>query len=639
MNHNFCINKSLLYVLPKEKHSFDIISHELSRHTEVRFVSFVGIDLAGNDTDERVPVSLFLENIEDYLNGAVQTDGSSVVLPGIATLNDGKVDFIADLSVNWFVDYNYENLCGDTSLPVGTLRIPCFLMHNGYEVCSRSILKRAVDYFHDKMMELLRARPELCSQWGVTPDDIDRISLTSATELEFWVRTPDNKIVVEQLSVSQGMKEQYWKRTRGVVRTALEQSIELLDQYDFKPEMGHKEVGGVKAHIRDSGGLYNIMEQLEIDWKYSSSLQAADNELFARVFIKEVFRLYGLEATFMAKPVEGVAGSGEHIHVNAVALLKSGKKINLFSPADFTKNFLNTIGMGALMGIVKNYDVLAPFITASNDAFNRLKPGFEAPTHPVASLGKNVDTPSRNRTVLLGLIRSPQSPLSTRFELRSPNPHTNVYLCLGAIYQCALDGIEYAVKSGKDIHALENEFCKEYGEDSEYLLKDRLYRTESDIFKAYTDEERNRLFGVPPATVFETLSRLLNNTSGLGILTSSEVFTDKVLESYSKAMRRMWKMELSDRILPKNLGIVRSCVAIHDNGKEMYSIDNLRWNEIARLKKLLAKDTETDKCIFTRIKDAIEMKDYQIVSNLQVEMSELMSDLEKRYHDYINNIL
>jgi glutamine synthetase len=639
MSHNFCINKSLLYVLPKEKHSFDTINHELSRHTEVKFVSFVGIDLAGNDTDERVPVSLFLENIEDYLNGAVQTDGSSVVLPGIATLNDGKVDFIADLSVNWFVDYNYENLCGETGLPVGTLRIPCFLMHNGSEVCSRSVLKRAVEHFHDKMMELLRARPELCVQWGVTPDDIDRISLTSATELEFWVRTPDNKIVVEQLSVSQGMKEQYWKRTRGVVRTALEQSIELLDQYDFKPEMGHKEVGGVKAHIRDSGGLYNIMEQLEIDWKYSSSLQAADNELFARVFIKEVFRLYGLEATFMAKPVEGVAGSGEHIHVNAVASLKNGKKINLFSPADFTENFLNSIGIGALMGIVRNYDVLAPFITASNDAFNRLKPGFEAPTHPVASLGRNVETPSRNRTVLLGLIRNPQSPLSTRFELRSPNPHTNVYLCLGAIYQCALHGIEYAVKSDKEVNALESEFCKEYGEDSDYLLKDRLYRTESDIFKEYTDEERNKLFGIPPATVFETLSRLLTNPLGLGILTSSGVFTDKVLESYSKAIRRMWKMELSDRILPKNLETVRSCVTLHDNGREMYSIDSLRWNEIVRLKKMLAKDTETEKCIFTRIKDAIEIKDYRVVSNLQIEMSELMTDLEKRYHDYRNNIL
>lgn len=639
MNNNFCINKSLLYVLPKEKHSFDNINHELSRHTEVKFVSFVGIDLAGNDTDERVPVSLFLENIEDYLNGAVQTDGSSVVLPGIATLNDGKVDFIADLSVNWFVDYNYENLCGETNLPVGTLRIPCFLLHNGNEVCSRSVLKRAVEHFHDKMMELIRANPKLCSQWGIIPEDIDRISLTSATELEFWVRTPDNKIVVEQLSVSQGMKEQYWKRTRGVVRTALEQSIELLDQYDFKPEMGHKEVGGVKAHIRDSGGLSNIMEQLEIDWKYSSSLQAADNELFARVFIKEVFRLYGLEATFMAKPVEGVAGSGEHIHVNAVASLKNGKKINLFSPSDFTQNFLNSIGIGALMGIVRNYDVLAPFITASNDAFNRLKPGFEAPTHPVASLGNNVDTPSRNRTVLLGLIRNPQSPLSTRFELRSPNPHTNVYLCLGAIYQCALHGIEYAVKSGKDISTLESEFCKEYGEDSDYLLKDRLYRTENDIFKAYNNEERNKLFGIPPATVFETLTRLVTNPTGLGILTSSEVFTAKVLESYSKAIRRMWKMELSDRILPKNLEIVRSCVILHDNGKEMYSIDSIRWNEIVKIKKMLAKDTETEKCIFTKIKDAIESKDYQVVSNLQIEMSELMTDLEKRYHDYRNNIL
>ncbi len=531
MNEKFSINKDLLYFLPEDMHTAAIIKSTLDAHPEVKFVSLVGIDLSGNDTDERIPVHLFLDNVDDFLNGGVQTDGSSVVLPGIATLNDGKVDLVADLSVNWFVDYNYENICFMTTLPTGTLRIPCFLVHNGNQVCSRSILKRAVEHFHFEMMDLLEEFPEICKQWKIRPDDIDHISLTAATELEFWVRTPDDKIVIEQLSVSQGMKEQYWKRTKGVVRTALEQSIELLGCYGFNPEMGHKEVGGVKAHVKDSGNLSNIMEQLEVDWKYSSAIQAADNELFARIFIKEVFRIYGLEATFMAKPVEGVAGSGEHIHVNAMAKLKNGKKINLFSPIDYDADFLHSIGWGALMGILKHYNVLGSFITVTNDGFNRLKPGFEAPTHPVASLGKDVMCASRNRTVLLGLIRNPLSPVSTRFELRSPNPHTNVYLCLSAIYQCALNGIEYAVRSKKTSKELETEFCKKPGEDADYLLKDLMYRTEEDVFKTYTEEQRNLLFGTPPFTVFETLSRLFSNEEGLKILTRAGVFTDNILVS------------------------------------------------------------------------------------------------------------
>ena len=64
-------------------------------------------------------------NLENYLNGhAVQTDGSSVVLPGIATLNDGKVDLIPDPEVIWYIDYNYEHTDPITKLPIGTLRIP-----------------------------------------------------------------------------------------------------------------------------------------------------------------------------------------------------------------------------------------------------------------------------------------------------------------------------------------------------------------------------------------------------------------------------------------------------------------------------------------------------------------------------------
>ena len=639
ISERFCINNKLLYVLNIEKHSAEIIRSELSSHPEIKFVSLVGIDLAGNDTDERIPVSLFLDNIDEFMNGAIQTDGSSVVLPGIATLNDGKIDFIADLSVNWFIDYNYENFCSNSNLPIGTLRIPCFLEHNGDQVCSRSVLKRAVDHFHNEMMELLNAYPEICKEWGISLEDIEQISLTAATELEFWVRTPDNKIVVEQLSVSQGMKEQYWKRTRGVVKTALEQSIELLNRYNFNPEMGHKEVGGVMADIKDSGNLSNIMEQLEVDWKYSTALQAADNELFARIFIKEVFRLHGLEATFMAKPVEGVAGSGEHIHVNAIAKLRNGKNINLFSPMEYDKDFLSSIGWGALMGILKHYNILGSFITVTNDAFNRLKPGFEAPTHPVASLGKDVLTVSRNRTVLLGLIRNQASPLATRFEIRSPNPHTNVYVCLGAIYQCVLNGIEYSLGSRKSSKELEAEFCKKPGDDAGYLDKDKMYRTEEDVFKTYTEDERNKMFGVPPFTVFETLTRLSTNNEGIRILTKSNVFTERILESYSKAMRRMWKMELCDRILPKNLELVRSCVRLHMPDAIVFSIDDSRWQEIEFLRQELAKDTFEHVCLFTQIRNAIDNREYSTVSDLQKIMSQRISDLEKIYSEYRRNII
>ena len=82
----------LLYVIPANFTKEDIIA-TLKQHPEIKFVSLVGIDLAGNDTDEKIPMRIFLEDIDAFYNGsAVQTDGSSVVLTGIATLNNAKVD-------------------------------------------------------------------------------------------------------------------------------------------------------------------------------------------------------------------------------------------------------------------------------------------------------------------------------------------------------------------------------------------------------------------------------------------------------------------------------------------------------------------------------------------------------------------
>ena len=322
--------ENLLYSIPSGKYTTAEIRTLLEQHPEIKFVSLVGIDLGGNDTDEKIPIHLFLENVEKFLSGGIQTDGSSVVLPGIATLNNGKVDFLADTTVNWFVDYNHEHVDESTGLPIGTLRIPSFLLHEGKKVDSRSILQQACQHFQSEIICLFKEYPQLVQSLHFDVDQIEKIELTAATELESWVSTPDDIADIEQLSASQVMQEQYWKRTRGPVRTALEESLLLLDKYGLEAEMGHKEVGGVKAKINAEGKLNHIMEQLEIDWKYSLALQAADNELLARTTIKETFQRHGLDVTFMAKPIEGVAGNGKHTHVG-VRLKRYNKKF-IYTP-------------------------------------------------------------------------------------------------------------------------------------------------------------------------------------------------------------------------------------------------------------------------------------------------------------------
>jgi len=632
---DFHVIPELLYVIPAEKHSAGDIRSILEAHPEIKFVSLAAVDLMGNDTDEKIPISDFKSNLENYLNGhAVQTDGSSVVLPGIATLNDGKVDLIPDPEVIWYIDYNYEHTDPITKLPIGTLRIPSYLKHGDDMVCSRSILKKSADFFEKQIKDIFKQRPDICSEYGFKPEELAKITLITATELEFWVNSPDEIISTEQLSISQELKESYWKRTKGVVRTALEQVIMVLEQYGFNPEMGHKEVGGVKASLTSSGEFHFIMEQLEVDWKYSDALQGADYELIARILIKEIFRLHGLDVSFDAKPLQGVAGSGEHTHVNAVANLKDGRKINLFTPADMSKDYLSKIGWGCLMGIMKHYNIISPFVSATTDAFERLTPGFEAPTHAVASIGMDVLTPSRNRSVLLGLVRSMDNKYATRFELRAPNPHTNTYLCLAAVYQSMLDGIAYVLSTDKDTKALEAEFIKPYGESSDYLEKDRLYRCEDDIFEDMDSDERDRLFGKPSENVYHSIYILKSNPDVEPILCNGDVFNSMILDSYYQAMLGRWEMELLEKIIPANLQTIRNVVR-KDDGSNSYD-DNL-WNEIVSLKVRLAKDSDTETSIFTKIKNAIGERNWEETSKYQLEMKSTMKELRAKYKAYCEN--
>lgn len=632
---DFHVIPELLYVIPTEKHSAGDIRNILEAHPEIKFVSLAAVDLMGNDTDEKIPISDFKSNLENYLNGhAVQTDGSSVVLPGIATLNDGKVDLIPDPEVIWYIDYNYEHTDPITKLPIGTLRIPSYLKHGDDMVCSRSILKKSADFFEKQIKDIFKQRPDICSEYGFKPEELAKITLITATELEFWVNSPDEIISTEQLSISQELKESYWKRTKGVVRTALEQVIMVLEQYGFNPEMGHKEVGGVKASLTSSGEFHFIMEQLEVDWKYSDALQGADYELIARILIKEIFRLHGLDVSFDAKPLQGVAGSGEHTHVNAVANLKDGRKINLFTPADMSKDYLSKIGWGCLMGIMKHYNIISPFVSATTDAFERLTPGFEAPTHAVASIGMDVLTPSRNRSVLLGLVRSMDNKYATRFELRAPNPHTNTYLCLAAVYQSMLDGIAYVLSTDKDTKALEAEFIKPYGESSDYLEKDRLYRCEDDIFEDMDSDERDRLFGKPSENVYHSIYILKSNPDVEPILCNGDVFNSMILDSYYQAMLGRWEMELLEKIIPANLQTIRNVVR-KDDGANSYD-DNL-WNEIVSLKVRLAKDSDTETSIFTKIKNAIGERNWEETSKYQLEMKSTMKELRAKYKAYCEN--
>lgn len=627
----------LIFTISKDKHTDEAVRSILANHPEIKFVSLIGVDLSGNATDEKIPVKLFLDDLDSFMHGvAIQTDGSSVVLPGIATLNNAKVDMIADLDCNWFIDYNFDHIDTETNKPIGTLRIPCFLYHDNKPVDSRYILSSAVKTFKEDLNNIFEANPEILTAHGISKADIDEIVITSATELEFWVNTPNDTAEIEELSTSQVLHEHYWNRTKGSVRTALEEVLLLLEKYDYEPEMGHKEVGGVKAKLDPSGNFNHIMEQLEIDWKFSDAVQTADNLSYAKIIVQETFRRYGLDVTFMAKPLDGVAGSGMHVHLGASLKLKNGKRINLFNSPE--KGYLSTIGYGALMGILKNYEIMNPFISGTNNSLKRLRPGFEAPICIVTSLGVSPENPSRNRSILIGLIRDLASPAATRFELRSPNPHSNPYITIAVSYLAMLDGILYAANNKKTETELLAELSKEAGDPADYLEKGRAYRSEEDVFEHYNETERNRLFSKAPATVYENLTAIDKYPEKLRVIKRNSVMTDQIISSYKMGAIERWTTEIVHRVLNSFIDEVRSCKALHSLDRAL-DLDVSNWMKIDELRHYLMKDSYTAKSLFSRIKNAFSEEDYPEASRLYLEAEAKMEILRDLYSSYKKNLL
>ena len=625
----------MLYKIKEEKHNERDLKKILSDYPEIKFVSLMGIDLYGNGTEEKIPINIFLKNVDEFLNGiAVQTDGSSVALPGIATLNDAKIDMVVDKECDWFIDYNNYLMDEETNKPVGTLIIPAFLYHNGVAVDSRSILKLAEKTFKEEILKLIQENYE--DVQGINVEEIKQIELDTAAELEFWVKTPNDKAEIEALTASECLQEQYWTKINGPVRTAMEKTLIVMDKYELQPEMGHKEVGGIKAKL-DSNGRYNhVMEQLEIDWRFSIPMQTADNQMFIKNLVQETFLDYGLETTFMSKPIEDVAGNGMHLHLGVKARLKDGKKVNIFNGSE--NQFLSSIGYGALMGLLKNYEVMNPFISSTHDSLKRLKPGYEAPVCVVTSLGKDAKIPSRNRTVLVSLIKDIDNKMSTRFELRSPNPKTNIYLATAASYMAMLDGMKYAITSGKTEEEMLKELSKKQGEKTEYLEENREYRSEEDVFEHYTEEQRNSLFGKAPKSVYENIENLEKENKKIEILKFNNVFNEEIINSFKLSVIKKWKEELAKRIITEYTNEIRDFKPIHIAERALDN-DLTAWAKINEIRKYIAKDSTHYDCLFTRIKKALEEENYKEASDLSIELEDKIEKLRKMYNNYIKNIL
>jgi glutamine synthetase len=189
----------------------------------------------------------------------------------------------------------------------------------------------------------------------------------------------------------------------------------------------------VEAHHHEvaTGG------QCEIDMRFCSLTQMADNLIKYKYIVKNVARKNGMTATFMPKPLFGDNGSGMHCHQS---LWKDG--VNLFYDESGYAG-LSELARYYIGGILKHAPALLAFCAPTVNSYHRLVPGFEAPINLVYS--------QRNRSACCRIPMYSQSPKAKRVEVRFPDPSCNGYLAFAAMLMAGLDGIQNQIDPGEPI--------------------------------------------------------------------------------------------------------------------------------------------------------------------------------------------
>jgi len=187
-----------------------------------------------------------------------------------------------------------------------------------------------------------------------------------------------------------------------------------LTQMGFEIEASHHEVAE---------------SQHEIDFKYSDALDTADKVITFKFATKTLALRKDLHATFMAKPIAKINGSGMHTHGS---LTKNGK--NAFfdpkGPKQLSETALYYIG-----GLLKHAKAITRVANPTINSYKRLVPGYEAPVY--------ISWSNTNRSALVRVPAARGS--STRAEFRSPDPMCNPYLTFAALLTAGLDGIKNKV--------------------------------------------------------------------------------------------------------------------------------------------------------------------------------------------------
>lgn len=352
----------------------------LARERNVQFVNLQFTDIVGTLKAVTIPVW----KLEDAIDQNVWFDGSSI--EGFTRIHESDMFLKLDLSTFAVIPWTQDS-------PSGTrARIICDVyMPDGEPFAGdpRYILKR----------QLERAR-EMGYVFNVGP------------ELEFFLFKTLNGGPLAALPHDEAG---YFDQTTDLAADIRQEMTFALQEFGIDVEALHHEVA---------------IGQHEIDFRYMDALGGADASVTLRFVLKSIAARHDLHATFMPKPIEGINGSGMHVHQSLFST--SGDNM-MFDPngtyhlSDAAKSFI--------AGQMHHIKALNAIINPTVNSYKRLVVGYEAPV--------NVAWGQRNRSALIRVPRyTPGREKAVRVEIRCPDPAANPYLAFAVLLATGLDGME-----------------------------------------------------------------------------------------------------------------------------------------------------------------------------------------------------
>ncbi len=420
--------------LPGSWHHFSIPTHELKAGTFAEGVSF---------------------------------DGSSI--RGFQTINESDMLVIPDA----------DTAIMDPFTTIPTLSLVCDIAHPGpagqkkpYSRDPRYIARKATEYLRSTgIADTSYMGPE--AEFFVF--DSVRYSSTMNTQYvevnsdeAHWNSSRDG---VQNLGHLMRVKEGYFPVAPSDTLQDLRSEMALLlEELGIPVEAQHHEVGAPG--------------QGEIDMRFSTLLNSADNIMLYKYVVKNTARKYGKTATFMPKPVFGDNGSGMHVHQS---LWKDEKP--LFYAEDGYA-CLSELARYYIGGILTHAPALLAIAAPTTNSYKRLVPGYEAPVNLVFSSG--------NRSAAVRIPKTFTAP-AKRIEFRSPDPSANPYLLFAALLMAGLDGIKNQIDPSahgfgpvdKNLYEMSAEELREIGsvpgsleESLQALEADHAFLLEGEVFTA-----------------------------------------------------------------------------------------------------------------------------------------------------------